>query len=248
MFFNKTTLITAFILFSCTGCVNLKNEAQQKQINTLTADLAQTQETNQKTQIELAETSEALQSSQNKIKELDALLIEAKKVKAPKPKPKVKPTPAAVQKINHINGKTLFGQSEWVYISAIKSSYKARIDTGAATSSISAFDIERFERDGEKWVRFNLADDEGNETKLIEAKIERIVRIVQATAEDSTERRYVVKLHVRIGDLEQQTEFTLTDRQHMEYPVLIGRTFLQDVILVDVSKEYIHPQYHAEKE
>jgi len=260
MFFNKTALITAFVLFTSTGCVNLKNEAQQTQIKTLTADLVQAQETNQKTQMELAQTSEALQNSQNKIKELDALLIEAIKAKfaksdlqsATQPKQKtVTKTKAVANKktVRKMDDKTILGQSEWVYIAALKGSYKGRIDTGATTSSISALDIEPFERDGEKWVRFNLADDDGKEKKLIESKIERVVKIVQSTGtEESKERRFVVKLHVRIGDLDQETEFTLTDRQHMEYSVLIGRTFLQDVILVDVSKEYTHPKFHTKTE
>lgn len=266
MFFNKTALTAVIILFTSTGCVSLNSEVQQAQINTLNAELAQEQETNQKTQTELAEKSAALQASNARIKELDVLVAEAAKVKViqpemqskieckstakPKAETKAKTVALSDKKTKQkIEDKTVLGESEWVYVSAAKNNYKGRIDTGATTSSINALGIEPFERDGEKWVRFMLDDDEGKEKKLIEAKIERFVKILQSTTtEENKERRFVIKLHVRIGDIEQQTEFTLTDRQHMEYPILIGRTFLQDMVVVDVSKEYIYPQYHAKTE
>jgi len=268
MFFNKTALTAVIILFTSTGCVSLNSEVQQAQINTLNAELAQEQETNQKTQTELAQKDAALQASNARIKELDVLVAEAAKVKVTElemqskieckstakatAKAKAKAKTAAVSSKKNkskIEDKTVLGESEWVYVSAVKNNYKGRIDTGATTSSINALDIEPFERDGEKWVRFILDDDEGKEKKLLEAKIERFVKILQSTTtEENKERRFVIKLHVRIGDIEQQTEFTLTDRQHMEYPILIGRTFLQDMVIVDVSKEYIYPQYHAKTE
>ena len=144
-----------------------------------------------------------------------------------------------------MDDKTILGQSEWVYVSTVKENYKGRIDTGAATSSINAVDIERFERDGKKWVRFNLTHAKGEKAQLIEAKIVRIAKITQSSKPGVETERPVVKLHVRIGDVVHLTEFTLTNRLHMEYPVLIGRTFMQDVVLVDVSKEYIFPKYQA---
>ncbi|MEE3208742.1 MAG: RimK/LysX family protein, partial [Pseudomonadota bacterium] len=40
----------------------------------------------------------------------------------------------------------------------------------------------------------------------------------------------------------QPTEFTLADRSRMSYPVLLGRSFLKDVAVVDVGQEFIHPR------
>ncbi|WP_051303253.1 ATP-dependent zinc protease family protein [Psychromonas aquimarina] len=242
MFLNKTVLLTALALFVTSGCVSIDTESQQTQITNLQGELVESQKTNQKTQDELAAASKALKASQDKITELDALLVKAKKVKVQKPKTE---TVAVVdkEKIVQFDDKTVLGRIEWVYISAAKSSYKGRIDTGAATSSLNAVDIERFERDGKKWVRFSLNHDKGGDSQRIEAKIERIAKISQSSKPGVTDDRPVVKLQVRIGETVHLTEFTLTDRQHMEYPVLIGRTFMRDVILVDVSQEYIHPKY-----
>lgn len=52
------------------------------------------------------------------------------------------------------------------------------------------------------------------------------------------ERRYVVRLPIQLGEFIEEAEFTLADRANMRYPVLLGREFLRDVAVVDVSKKY----------
>lgn len=51
----------------------------------------------------------------------------------------------------------------------------------------------------------------------------------------------VITLQITIGDRTEVSEFTLTDREHMKYPVLIGRSALQDMMVVDVSDRYLAP-------
>ena len=95
-----------------------------------------------------------------------------------------------------------------------------------------------FERDGNPWVSFNLAH-EGVEEKLsVETPLVRYVRIRQASA-DSVERRPVVALTMRLGRLAEKTEFTLTDRSQMTYPVLLGREFLKDIAVVDIARKNV---------
>ncbi len=66
----------------------------------------------------------------------------------------------------------------------------------------------------------------------------RYVRIIQASADDP-DRRPVVSLTIRIGRLTEKAQFTLTDRSEMEYPVLLGREFLQDIAVVDIARENV---------
>lgn len=156
----------------------------------------------------------------------------------PEQKPQVDPKPPVKPEANELktaDGKLLLGEEEWIYIKAINHSAKARIDTGATTSSISAVDIEMFERDGKKWVKFKLAHND-KETKEFESPISRIVTIRQSSTEKRTDRP-VIEAWVQIGDLKTKTEFTLNDRTHMTFPVLLGRTFFRDVAVVDVSKK-----------
>lgn len=160
----------------------------------------------------------------------------------PHPKPASNcPEPTVIEQ--KLNGKVIVGELEWVYFSVVDEHFRARVDSGATTSSLSAKHIVEFERDGENWVRFQLlhqvTDLEGRE---IEAKIERTVRIRQSSS-DKTERRHVVQLSVHLGKLHQMAEFTLADRSDMDYPILLGREFLQDITLIDVGQTYVHPKY-----
>ncbi|MEH6453099.1 MAG: ATP-dependent zinc protease, partial [Psychromonas sp.] len=216
-----------------TGCVNTQVEEQKTQISNLESELVVAQTTNQQAQTELTELNKELTTSTETVDKLTKELDAKNKVVVP----------VAVPNKNKFDNKSILGQTEWIYVSAAKSNFKARIDSGATTSSINASDIERFERDGKKWVRFNLAHSDSEQKDMIEARIVRVAKITQSSTPDEEVERLVIKLHVRIGDVAQSTEFTLADRVRMEYPVLIGRSFMQDIVLVDVSQEYIYPKY-----
>lgn len=145
-----------------------------------------------------------------------------------------------------LDGKTIIGSSEWIYLTPPGHHYQARVDSGAATSSLSAQNITRFERNGEKWVRFFLQHDDEAQPIEVEAPLVRHVRIRQASA-DEVDRRPVVSLTVNLGNnLQQDTEFNLTDRSQMTYPILLGRQFLRDVTLIDVGREFIHPKFEPD--
>ena len=139
------------------------------------------------------------------------------------------------------DGKLLLGEAEWLWLDAADQAFRARIDTGAETSSISADDITIFERDGKEWVRFFMSHKGMDDHIQIEAPLMRYVRVRQASADD-LDRRPVVRLSVRVGDQNEKTEFTLTDRSSMTYPVLLGRDFLKDIAVVDVGRKYIQPK------
>ncbi len=114
---------------------------------------------------------------------------------------------------------------------------KARVDTGAKTSSLSARDLVDFERDGKSWVRFQFDPGENAPAVTIEKPVERRVRIKQH--DDDSQRRYVVEVRLRVGEIEDIVEVTLSDRSGFEHPILIGRNFLTDNALVDVARQYI---------
>lgn len=150
-------------------------------------------------------------------------------VEAPAP---VKPTPTH---------DIILGSIEKVTIDSIKQTFDARIDTGAATSSLNAIDIQEFERNGHEWVRFHLADSTKSQEETntwIEAPVVRYVKIRQSTTDD-LDRRAVVELWIKVGKIHEKAQFTLADRSHMNHPILLGREFMRDIALVDVSRAYI---------
>ncbi|WP_165312911.1 ATP-dependent zinc protease family protein [Vibrio ziniensis] len=161
-----------------------------------------------------------------------------------KPEQQSKPTskpPVVVDVKKTADGRLILGEQEWVYVPGLKESFRARIDTGATTSSVSAVDVVPFERDGKDWVKFKIAHDDVK-SKEYALPVERWVDIRQSSAE-GTQRRAVVMAWIQIGDLKEKTEFTLTDRSHLTFPVLLGRSFFKDVALVDVSRKYIQPKH-----
>ncbi|CAM3806601.1 ATP-dependent zinc protease [Vibrio aquimaris] len=159
---------------------------------------------------------------------------EAEKDKQTAEKPKPQPKKTA-------DGKLILGQQEWVYVPGLEENFKARIDTGATTSSISATDVVEFERDGQDWVKFTIEHD-GKKSKQMALPVVRWVKVRQSSSEES-QRRAVVESWVQLGDLKEKTEFTLADRTHLNYPLLLGRSFVTDVAIVDVSKEFVQKKY-----
>ncbi len=147
------------------------------------------------------------------------------------------PSPSAVI----ARDKLVVGEVERIWLDPPKAQVVARVDTGADSSSLHAENRVEFERDGEDWVRFDIKLDD--EMVTVEREILRYVRVYQQADPEGT-RRPVVTLRVRLGDLNQKVEFTLADRSHLDFEVILGRNFLTDVALVDVGKQYIQPPFN----
>jgi hypothetical protein len=130
----------------------------------------------------------------------------------------------------------IVGAVEWATVEPVNLALEARIDTGAETSAIHAEDIQVVEKDGKRYVRFNLVNPENKEKIAMEERVRRKVLIKQPDAEP--DRRYVVELWISLGEVRSLIEVTLSDRLDYEYPLLIGRNFLVDTVIVDVSRHH----------
>lgn len=173
-------------------------------------------------------------------KVLEAIATQVAKPSCP-PIPAQKACPATDRskgRADRLKGKVIVGEVENFFLAGPGLIYKARIDSGAETSSIDARNITRFERDGSNWVRFDVPVPGAEDFVTLEKEISRRVKVIQASA-DGAERRVVVELQFSIGDHQQVAEFTLSDRSNLTYQALIGRNVLRDVMLIDVGKEYV---------
>ena len=128
---------------------------------------------------------------------------------------------------------TLYGRYEYIQLPEIGETFKAKMDTGALTASLSARDIETFTRDGEDWVRFRLScKDVSN--KVYEHKVARISKIKNRADEDEDKedsgvaKRPVVELEMCLGNVKRTVEVNLTDRSSFNYPLLIGAKALRE--------------------
>ena len=172
-------------------------------------------------------------------KVLEAIATQVEKPSCP-PMPTQKACPATDNekgRADRLKGKVVVGEIENFYLAGPGLVYKARIDSGAETSSIDARNITRFERDGSSWVRFDVPVPNTEDFMTLEKEISRRVKVIQSST-DEAERRMVVELQFTIGNHQQVAEFTLADRSNLTYQALIGRNILRDVMLVDVGKEY----------
>jgi len=137
---------------------------------------------------------------------------------------------------NECNDLRVIGQAENVSFPDTKLRLKARIDTGAETASLGVKSHEIFERDGEKWVKFEVEDRVKKTSVEFERPLKRIASIKRHGASDT--KRPVVEMKIKIAGEELERQFTLADRSKFEYPVLIGRNVLKNKFVVDVSQKY----------
>jgi hypothetical protein len=119
--------------------------------------------------------------------------------------------------------------------------FAARIDTGAASCSLHAEQME-IENQSKKAVenlgkpiRFQIKNERGD-TAWVESKIASVVRVRSSALKDGDfDRRYKVKLTLKWGDISKDVLVTLNDRADMNFPLLVGRNFLRHDFLVDVD-------------
>lgn len=104
---------------------------------------------------------------------------------------------------------------------------KAKVDTGARTSAIHAFEVDSFEKEGRPWVRFGLHPDQGDSEHVIWCEAEVIDERNVTDSGGHTEKRFVILTHVQLADKSWPIEVTLTNRDNMLFRMLLGRTAMK---------------------
>lgn len=137
-------------------------------------------------------------------------------------------------------GKVIAGWVEKVTVVSADSVTKAKLDTGAKTSSIYAINVENFERKGQRWTKFDLVVTDSDDNEKVVSLERKRVRKVRIKGEGSDyERRSVVMLPVCFDGRRYEVEFTLADRKNYIYPVLLGREFLKGRVVVDSEATFL---------
>ncbi len=114
-------------------------------------------------------------------------------------------------------------------------SLRAKIDTGAKTSSLNAPHTSSFKRDNKQWVTFDVINQKGKKIQ-IEKEIFRSAEIKQnGILSKESQKRPVIMLGICLGSVYKEVEVNLVDRSHFNYQLLIGRNFLINSFLVDPS-------------
>ena len=146
--------------------------------------------------------------------------------------PGIVPNSVKEQKVIKILPKNVIGEIEPIYLPPMKSPFLSRVDTGATSSSLDAYEVKRFERDGKDWVSFKVINRESKEEYVFEKPLMRRVRIKRIGEE---EHRMTVEMDVKMGGEKFKADFTVAERHDFEYQTLIGRNILGGRYAVDVS-------------
>ena len=141
--------------------------------------------------------------------------------------------------------RSILGWVEYVELQPWGFRTKAKLDTGAKTSSLHAENIERFERDGKEWASFEFVFKEEKNSKrrrvTIEAPIVRNVLIKRHKSK--TQSRPVVMLNICIDNEVYKTQFSLIDRSRFIYPILLGRRLLKEAAIVDADRTFLGSEH-----
>jgi hypothetical protein len=138
------------------------------------------------------------------------------------------------------HGMTQVGWREWLALPELGiPCIKAKLDTGARSSSLHVERWELFERDGVRWVAFELRP--GSRKGKRERRFEQPVLDTRAVTDSSGNRavRPFIRALVRLGGASWPIEVNLTNRKSMLFPLLLGRTAMSGRYVVDPSRSYV---------
>jgi ribosomal protein S6--L-glutamate ligase len=135
--------------------------------------------------------------------------------------------------------KMIIGSEEWCQISQLGiPAVKARVDSGAKTSVLHAFNIQPFKRGTTPWVSFDVHPLQNNRSVFLRCEAPIIDRRMVKNTSGASEKRYVIKVPIRMKDQVWDIELTLTNRDSMGYRMLLGREAMNGKILVDPSASF----------
>ncbi|KOY86154.1 hypothetical protein AD998_08335 [bacterium 336/3] len=142
-----------------------------------------------------------------------------------------------------MEGKIIIGATDIIDLPSLKlKRIKCKIDTGADNSAIHAYKIEEIERENRKLLTFKVLDSEHPLYAKKKFIFRNFTKTIIRNSFGDEEERYVVKIRIKLFGKIYKTDFTLANRMEMRFPILLGKKFLENQFLVDVSQKNISYQ------
>ena len=136
--------------------------------------------------------------------------------------------------------KPLIGWREWIGLPELGvEAVKAKIDTGARTSAIHAFDVQISEADGKTWADFSIHPLQNNDEVVVQARAEVMEFREIRSSSGETSVRPVILTKMRLYGKLRKLELTLANRDQMGFRMLLGRQALRKRFLVDSDSSYL---------
>ncbi|WP_297733933.1 RimK/LysX family protein [Nocardioides sp.] len=132
------------------------------------------------------------------------------------------------------------GWREWVSLPGLEVDWiKAKLDTGARSSALHAFDVTEFERDGQPWVRFSIQPWQRSTEDSVDVELPVHDKRQVRSSTGHVQERYVVLMELTLLERTITAEVTLSSRDRMGFRMLIGREALRQGYLVDARRSYL---------
>ncbi len=133
----------------------------------------------------------------------------------------------------------IIGWREWISLPDLNiKKIKVKVDTGARTSSLHAFDMNLFKKNGKDYVKFKLHPEQRSSKKIITC-IARVLEFRKVKSSNGqSEKRPVIVTRVKLLDNQWDIEVTLTNRDEMGFRMLLGRASIKGRFLVDTGKSF----------
>jgi hypothetical protein len=139
-----------------------------------------------------------------------------------------------------LNPLPIIGWREWVALPALGiTEIKAKIDTGARSSALHAFDVEMYQDQGQRMVRFKVHPLQRDSICVVTAEVPLLEQRVVRDSGGHSQLRPVIETPVQLNGQTWPIELTLTNRDVMGFRMLLGRQAIRHRFLVDSGRSYL---------
>jgi len=133
----------------------------------------------------------------------------------------------------------IIGWREWLALPQLGiAAIKAKIDTGARTSSLHVDTLETSERDGRTWLRFSVAASGRRHAPLIACEAPATAQRMVTDSGGHATQRWFIRTRIELGGECFDAEINLTNRRNMLFPMLLGRSALGHRFILDPAAAY----------
>lgn len=133
----------------------------------------------------------------------------------------------------------ILGNAEWCSLPRLKiPAIRARIDSGAKTSSIHAVNIKEFYKAGERWVSYEVHPLRKHTDIAVQCESKVVDYRMIKSSTGVSQPRYVIKTQIEMGGKQWMIEMTLANRRSMGYQMLLGREAMVDKVLINPAEGF----------